>query len=50
MACWIPGPYAMAWSSGLRRKAALAEAAAKAKAEKKPRKRKATPKAEEVSD
>ena len=49
MACWIPGPYAMAWSAGKRRKAAEAKAAAEAAA-KKPRKRKATPKAAEVSD
>ena len=35
MACWIPGPYARAWSAGKRRKQDEAKAAAVA-AKKKP--------------
>lgn len=35
MACWIPGPYARAWSAGKRRKQDEAKAAAAA-AKKKP--------------
>ena len=32
MACWIPGPYAMAWSAGKRRRLQLKAAAEAAKA------------------
>ena len=35
MACWIPGPYARAWSAGKRRKQDEAKAAAAAVAAKK---------------
>ena len=36
MACWIPGPYARAWSAGKRRKQDEAKAAAAVAAKKKP--------------
>ena len=49
MACWIPGPYAMAWSAGKRRKAAEGRSSADIMSHS-PRKRKAAPKADEVSD
>jgi len=48
MACWIPGPWAEAWAPGIRLKRLREEAAAKMKAEAKPRKRKAAPKPESV--
>ena len=46
MACWIPGPYARAWSAGKRRKQDEAKAAAAA-AKKKPGRK---PKAQVVEE